>query len=536
MASLAPVSGTLGSARAAHLLRRASFGYNKASRQQFAGLTAQAAVDQLFLPATPVTPPLDPLSSPLRTWIGLTPVSDQNDLQPVLLHWWLAQLKNSGTRITDRMTYYLHTHFPTIMERVPDSDCLYYQLSLFRYYATDNFKALTRALCIDNAMLAHLDGRYNVASAPQENFAREFFELFTVGKGAQVSADNYTTFSEQDVKSATLVFTGWDTDFSYVNIDPVTQLPTGKVKGNGTNASQHAAGAKTFDTAFGNTVIGPSPNTVQGVNDELTAFIDMVFAQDHAAEYIVRRLYRFFVYYSVSDEVENDIIRPLAQQFKTSGYQLMPVLKTLLMSQHFYDEDDGVMQNDVRGALIKSPLELLLNALTLFDIPLASETTNNAVFHQGLGQIYLALGRQGMDLFQPYDVAGYDAYHQFPMYNRSWITTNYLAERYKFFDDLLTGGIAGLSFDFVAWVKLNISDPSEPDVLIDELLDLVFPVLSDPARRNFFRDDVLLDNLSVANWQTEWSIYTLTGNDNGVRLQLERLFLALTQSPEFQIH
>ena len=65
------------------------------------------------------------------------------------------------------------------MERVPDADCVYYQLALFRYYATDNFKNLTRALCIDSAMLAHLDGRYNVAGSPQENFAREFFELYT---------------------------------------------------------------------------------------------------------------------------------------------------------------------------------------------------------------------------------------------------------------------------------------------------------------------------------------------------------------------
>ena len=536
MASLAPVTGTLGSARAAHLLRRTGFGYAKAARQQFAGLTAQAAVDQLFSAPGVVTPPLDPLTSPLQTWIGQTPVSEQNDLQAVLLHWWVAGLKNSGTLITDRLVYYLHTHFPTIMERVPDADCLYYQLALFRYYATGNFKALTRAICIDNAMLAHLDGRYNVAGAPQENFAREFFELYTVGKGPQVSADDYTSFTEQDVKSATEVFTGWDTDFGYTTLNPVTQLPTGKVKGNGTNASQHTGGSKTFSARFQNTVISNSANTVQGVNDELDDFIDMVFAQDPAAEYIVRRLYRFFVYYLITDEVENDIIQPLAQQFKTSGYQLMPTLKTLFMSQHFYDEDDGVLQNDIRGALIKSPVELVLGGLNVFGIPLPSEATNNTVFQQCMGFILSSFSRQGMDLFQPYDVAGYDAYHQFPMYNRSWITANYLAERYKFFGDLLEGNVPGLTFDFVQWVQLNISDPSQPDVLVDELMDLLFPIVSEPSRRTFFRDDVLLDNLSVANWQTEWSIYTVTGNDNGVRLQLERLFLALTQSPEFQIH
>ena len=536
MASLDPVTGPLGNARAAHLLRRGVFGYNRATLQQFSALTAQAATDRLFQAPLPVSPPLDPLTAPLRTWIGQAPASEQNDLQQVVLDWWMGCLKNSGPYITEKMVYYLHTHFPTIMDRLPDSNSAYYQLALFRYYAAGNFRDLARAVCIDNAMLAHLDGRYNVAGAPQENFAREFFELFAVGKGPQVGADNYTTFAEQDVHAATAVLTGWDVDTTYTVLNPVTQLPAGKVKGNGTNASQHVPGSKTFGAAFQNTVITNSSNTVQGVNDELTAFIDMVFSQSHAAEHIVRKLYRFFVYYYISDEVETDIIKPLAQQLKTSGYELMPTVKTLLRSQHFYDEDDAVMQNDIRGAIIKSPLELVLGALNTFDIPLPSETTANAAFHQAMGSISGALGRQGMDLFYPYDVAGYEAYHQFPMYNRSWITPNYLAERYKFFGDLIGGGIPGITFDFVSWVKLNLTDPSDPDALVDELFERLFPVVPDAVRRAFFRDDVLLDNLSVANWQTEWSIYTVTGNDAGVRLQLDRLFLALTQSPEFQIN
>lgn len=536
MASLDPVSGALGNGRAAHLLRRASFGFTRAAMQQFSALTAQAAVDQLFLAPPVAVPPLDPLSSPLQTWIGQTPVSESNDLQAVLLHWWIASLKNSGTRISERLEYYLHTHFPMIMERVPDADSIYYQLAIFRYYATGNFKNLTRTLCVDNAMLAHLDGRYNVAGAPQENFAREFFELYTVGKGAQISADNYTTFSEQDVQAATQVFTGWDTDFTYGTLDTVTQIPIGKVKGNGTNASQHTPGAKTFGAAFQNTVITTSANTVQGVNDELDAFINMVFNQDHAAQYIVRRLYRFFVYYIITDEVETDIIQPLAQQFRSGGYEIMPVLKTLLMSKHFYDEDDAVMQNDVRGAIIKSPVDLVVGALNLFNVTIPSEATQNALFNQGMGDIIRAFGDQGMDLFYPYDVAGYEAYYQFPMYNRSWITPNYLAERYKFFDDLIHGGIPGITFDFLAWVKLNISNASDPDVLVDELFTLLFPVVPDATRKAFFRDDVLLDNFSVLNWQTAWSAYVTLGNDTDARPQLERLFLALTQSPEFQIY
>lgn len=536
MASLDPVSGTLGLERATHLLRRALFGYDKSTLTQFSALTAQAAVDILFQPALQVTPPLDPESSPLETWIGGVAVSEGFELEGVLVNWWIGLLKNSGNRIADKMTFYLHTHIPVILDRSPRTDFVYYQLMLYRYYATGNFKNLMRAICVDNAMLAHLDGRYNVVGAPQENFAREFFELFTVGKGEQVSADDYTTFTEQDVKAATEVFTGWEIDYSYTSLDLATGYPCGRLKGDGVTASQHKQGAKVFSAAFQNTSITGAGNSVGAANQELTDFIEMVFGQDHAAEYIVRRLYRFFVYYNITQAVETNVIQPLAQQLKASNYELMPVVKTLLMSQHFFDEDDGVLQNDVRGAIIKSPVELVLGALNMFGISIPSETLQNALFHQCIGSIRTAFSRQGMDLYYPYDVAGYDAYYQFPSYNRCWITANYLAERYKFFADLVAGQIPGVSFDFVLWVKTNISNASDPDILLDELFQYMFPVTPDAVRRAFFRDDILLDGLSVANWQQEWSVYLTLGDDAGVRLQLEKLFLALTQSPEFQIH
>ena len=96
MPSLNPVSGTLGNARAAHLLRRTLFGFTPAVRQQFAGLTSQAAVDLLFTLPQPPQAALDPLTNPLTTWIGQTPVSEPFELDSVLLNWWIAQMKNSG--------------------------------------------------------------------------------------------------------------------------------------------------------------------------------------------------------------------------------------------------------------------------------------------------------------------------------------------------------------------------------------------------------------------------------------------------------
>src|SRR5690606_34180579 len=140
--------------------------------------------------------------------------------------------------------------------------------------ALGNYKDLARAICIDNGMLVHLDGNLNIKGVPQENFGREFLELFTVGKGAQVGPQDYTNFTELDVKALTKVLTGWGIDFSYQTIDPVTNIPTGKVKGNGSMSSQHDVNDKQFTAAFNNELIqtanvSGSNTTVQSVYDEL---------------------------------------------------------------------------------------------------------------------------------------------------------------------------------------------------------------------------------------------------------------------------
>jgi uncharacterized protein (DUF1800 family) len=107
------------------------------------------------------------------------------------------------------MVWFYHTHFPMIISRIqsrPQFSLDY--LRLLRFYALGNYKDLAKACCIDNAMLIHLDGNSNVKGAPQENFGREFLELFTVGKGLQVGPEDYTNFTETDVKALTRALTG----------------------------------------------------------------------------------------------------------------------------------------------------------------------------------------------------------------------------------------------------------------------------------------------------------------------------------------
>ncbi|MGI9544900.1 MAG: DUF1800 family protein, partial [Cyclobacteriaceae bacterium] len=146
---------------------------------------------------------------------------------------------------------------------------------------------------------------------------------------------------------------------------------------------------------------------------------------------------------------------------------------------------------------------------------------------------------QGLDLYEPFEVAGYKAYHQFPGYNRNWISENNLARRYQYSDLLLNGEQRewGFWMDTVAYVDntQHISDPANAQTLVQELVDDLFPEIITTERFDYFLNDILLDGLSMANWSTEWFSYKSSGDSSAVKSQLDSLFRALIQSPEYQL-
>jgi len=549
MASLNPVTGVLGRARAAHLLRRCTMGLTLQSLNQFESLTVQNAVTTLLQPSAAPPPPVDPLTG--SNWVSPAPTgsnSSNDDLANYTRAWWLETMRTSGNSLTERMTYFYHTHIPTILSRLPQAASLYYQIALYRYYSLGNYRDLMKAVCIDNAMLVHLDGVLNIAGLPQENFAREFMELFTVGKGPQIGPENYTTFTEDDVRAATKVLTGWDTDHTFTSTDPVTGLARGKVKLNGSSqAFRHDVSTKQFSAAFQNTTISPSAMsggfaTEAAVYTELNDFINMVFSQNATALHFCRKLYRHFVYYAITPEIETDIIAPMASLLLSSNYNVAPVLSLLLQSEHFFDMDTPQTDDNNIGAIIKSPADLVIGMLRTFGVTMPSATSALALHYEAytIGILPMMFD-QGMDLYEPYDVAGYDAYFQEPAFNRNWITPNYLAMRYKFSDDLIMGvenqsSVMLFRLDVVDFVANNVSNPANPDTLVQELTELMFPIQITTDRFDYFRDDILLDQLSAINWANEWNNYISSGNDTNVRVQLEALFRALMQCPEYQIY
>jgi uncharacterized protein (DUF1800 family) len=546
MAALDPISGTLGTKRASHLLHRLTFGPTKQEVNDFATKTISEALALLFTIPIPPLAPINPSSG--QPYVILTGQGDEGDLAQHFRCWFYSQLFHSGTNAIEKLTFFLHTHFTAIGSVINKGSALYYQNQLLRQYALGNFKELAFKICIDNAMLTLLDNRLNENTKPNENYAREFLELYTIGKGKEIGPGNYTTYTEEDVKAAARVLSGWDTDWTYATLDTLTGLPTGKLKLNSNLLpNRHDASIKTFSAAFQNKTISPiekSGNfaTQAAAKDELVQLVDMIFAQEATALNICRKIYRFFVYYKITDTVETEVIAPMAQTLVANNFALKPVLELLLSSQHFFDENDTVVENDTKGAIIKSPLEVTIGMMRFSGVALPDAASNAATFYKELESVLNAMQDQGFDLYEPLDVAGYDAYFQSPAYNRNWISPNFLARRYQFAEYLLKGETKqgdpwSLKIDTVALVKNTaiVTDPSDATKMAQELIDYLLPAAISTERFTFFLN-ILLDNLSVINWRNEWNAYLNSNDDMAVRTQLDSFFNAVLQSAEYQLN
>lgn len=548
MASLTAITGQLGTKNAAHFLRRTTLGPTRTTIDEFALKTVTEALTDIMQPLTVPDPPVDPQTG--SDWLPKPDASNSGDgsLFEYFKGWFMELMRTTGMNITEKMTLFYHAFLPADQSLIQNTTSLYYQNALYRQYALGNVKELLTKLCTDNAMLVYIDNTLNDKDAPNENFAREFMELYTIGKGPQIAPGDYTNYTEDDVKQAARVLTGIKHNFDFDTIDPDTNLPRGKVTLNGQlQAERHDPGSKTFTDKFNNTVIAPNPAmmidgmaTEEGFFDEIKQFADMIYAQEETAKFFCRKLYRFFVYYKITDEIEQDIIVPLANTLRTD-YEVKPVLEQLFSSEHFFDINNSASTENNIGALIKSPMDLIMGAFRFFNLSMPTDLYD--LYHVAYGQgISRLLTNQGMDFYTPIDVAGYPPYHQVPAYHRNWITPNSLAQRYHFSNELINGkenesAIMLYQLDIVAYVEntVNISDASDPNILVQELTDYIFTQSIPQDRFDFFLNDVLLDALSAQTWTNEWNNYLATSDDSGVRSQLENLFTAIVQTPEYQL-
>ncbi len=520
---LTPYSGSWGQAQLLHLLRRTLFGVKKTDITHFAGKTMNEVVAEILaVPTAPPSPPVNHYqsyfaSNPDSVPLGETWVNGPNDgsiyqfqrLESVR-GWWLGLMIEQTPSIVEKMTLFWHNHIPVEMGRViPSPFYCYRYLKLLRSYALGNFKNLVRDITTDLAMMSYLNNEDNIKNAPNENYARELQELFTVGK------DLPSAFTEDDVKAAARVLTGWR--IAWPNTLDIYFLP-----------SVHDSADKVFSSFYNNTVIRGRSDDNAG-RDELNDLINMIFAQNEVAKYLVRKLYRYFVYYKIDATVETTIITPLANTFRSNNYEILPVLQELFTSDHFYNAGRV-------GCNIKNPLELCAGLARTFNVPPLS-TGINALYHKNL-LIAKAARQMGMEAGTPPNVAGWEAYRIAPSYHENWITSDILRARENFVESMATYGFEYLIFDVLEFTK-TLDSPADPNLLISEVLTLIHPLQSQTAVITALKSLLLSGQSADYYWTSAWNTYLADTNNavnsNIVKTRLQNFYKTVLKMVEYQL-
>jgi uncharacterized protein (DUF1800 family) len=378
---LAPISTSDWSFdRAAHLLERAGFGGTPEDIARLAAMSPQAAVAALVDYHAVANDDLAPFEHSdvwdpsLRDFpvsrvaateraqktgeamgVRIKPAGERR-LQPVvdrffywlratvletrrLAHWWADRMVATNRPLQEKMALFWHGHFATGEDKIRDYRKMLQQLALFHRHAAGNFGDLLMDVARDPAMLAYLDAAQNVKGAPNENFAREVMELFTMGVGH---------YSERDIREAARAFTGWIDDDLAFKLD----------------AAKHDDGQKTFLGRTGN---------FDGV-DILTSILE----QKVTAEFIAGKLYRFFV----REELSEPLQARLGALLRDNNYEIAPLLRTLFLSRDFYSAPSF-------GTRIKGPIELIVSSYRKLGVKRLPGIPDLNVVSRELGQILL---------------------------------------------------------------------------------------------------------------------------------------------------
>lgn len=439
---------------ARHILARTLFGYNKQDIEFALSHTLDDFVDNYLLADQPEPPQPG-------FWVNDPTNENNTEKTRELIYWWYNLMLTQGYSLRERMVLFWHNHFVSEVSKVGLAQHMYWQNKLFRDFAMGNLIDFTKAVTINPAMLIYLDGTRNRKGAPNENYARELMELFTLGIG------NYT---EQDIQEAARALTGW-------RVDGLTSYFT----------------QSRFDDGI-KTILGQTGNFNH--ND----VVDIIFTQPAAAMFFCRELYNEFMHIT-HDEPS---IATMAQILRDNNYELKPVLSTLLKSVMFHT-------NEVRGAKIKGPVELMIGAMRQFNV-----ATPDYVY------IRQVAAQTKQELFSPPNVSGWDG-------DKTWINTTTLPARNVFTDAVINGKKpSGGSLTF----QLNLVEyartfPSSEDAiqLIDDISKIFLQYPPSENRKEYLLN-TLLDGAEVYDWSTA---------DPQAENRLKLFFKALMRLSEYQL-
>jgi hypothetical protein len=266
-----------------------------------------------------------------------------------LRYWWVRRMALGPRPFLEKMTLFWHGHFATSFEKVRMPYFLWLQNETLRQNATGNFTQLLIAVAEDPAMLRYLDGANSNKNKPNENFAREVMELFTLGEG------HYT---EQDIQQAAKAYTGW---------------------GIGSDKLHYEYHPKNHDGG---------PKTVFGRTGNFTGeeVLNLITSQPQCAKFISEKIWRFFV----QDQPPQPVVDALAAEFQSHGLDIKHLMNVIFRSKEFYAPE-------VIRAQIKSPVQWLIAAARELQAPLPTQLMT-----------LVMLGSLGQELFQPPNVKGWD--------------------------------------------------------------------------------------------------------------------------------
>src|ERR1700761_3113147 len=423
-AGLRRYKGEWKQAQAAHLLRRTMFGAPKEDVDYFLRKSPVKVVRELIDTEFPLPPPpinnynddkyTDPEIAAGDDWTVSLKYDGMNNgrRKNSFKSWWLGLMINQDRSLREKMLLFWHNHFVTETNTVDNALFCYKYNTLLREHALGNFRELVKAMTIEPAMLRYLNGYANTKKAPDENYGRELQELFTVGKGPD------SHYTEADVKAAARVLTGYTINYKTYTaaFDP----------------NRHDQTDKQFSAFYDNHVIRGMKG--KEAESEIDQLVDLIFSRQEVSAFICRKLYRFFVYHTIDEITEQEVIKPLAELFRKKNYEIAPVLEELFLSRHFFDAGNY-------GSMIKSPVDLTVGLCREFHLsfPTAMDCEEQYNLWEQLRN--QTAGMQ-QNIGDPPNVAGWAAYYQEPEYDKLWISSDTLPKRNQLTDRMMTNGFA----------------------------------------------------------------------------------------------
>jgi hypothetical protein len=552
-------TGEFGYKQKRHLLNRVLVGYAERHMKDLDGLTLDQAIDLIFKPQV--------LGEPVNNYYHDFPpeeykkkylVDDVKPGEPFISKafsreerqgfvpefagmervsaydsWTYASIYSQPTSVAWRLFLFLHTLTPYKEDNVR-TKALYYSLKLTFEGAWRNYKDYIYDVTLSDNMLYFLNLKFSKKEAPDENFAREVQELFTVGKRP------FSKFTESDVKAAARLLVGWDS----LGIENLTD--EGFVTKNNYQENNHDTGDKQFSKFYGNRLIkgrtGPDGGKI-----ELKEFYDMIFETEESAIYLSRRLVQFFVYPVLNDTVEENIIKPLAQVLRKNNFCLAETLKVLLKSEFFFAEE-------FYNAMIKSPMEYTMGMYKEFEISKGPVSVNNynsfftedksKIDPKNLDPVYIsynifrevkhnAIGRQGYSLGSPPSVSGWQAYYQEPVYDLIWINSDSVKRRKEISESIARNGLYcgnqhQVRFDLLMILK-KTKEPSNINTFIRDLGKIILGV--DISERVFIRikRSILGDNFPDYYWSDAVNSFVNNPNKDNYNTLYNRIGQILVQ-------